>query len=166
MLFALLSTMTSASRVSAKPAAEHRRPVRKHALLFTLAGPQQGQLFPVHGTTIWVGRSPRMSVCLDDDAVSAEHAHVTRRSDRYYVVDDGSRNGTYVNDERVTGSQLLIDGDHLQFGNTILKFSMADELEERALRDLFDLTVRDPLTRKSTQLIRPKAPFGASLAPV
>lgn len=147
MFFALLSSMTSKSNVPAQPAAEHRRPVRKHALLFTLAGPQQGQLFPVHGTTIWVGRSPQMSVCLDDEAVSAEHAHVTRRSDGYHVVDHSSRNGTYVNDDRVTGSRLLIDGDHIQFGNTIVKFSMVDELEERALSNLFDLTVRDPLTR-------------------
>lgn len=88
-----------------------------------------------------------MSICLVDEAVSAAHAHVGRRPDGYYVVDDSSRNGTYVNDERVIGSCLLNDGDHVQFGNTILKFAMVDELEERALSNLFELTVRDPLTR-------------------
>jgi diguanylate cyclase (GGDEF)-like protein len=121
--------------------------VRSHAALFTLAGSQQGALFPVHGTNVWLGRSPDLSISLDDDAVSARHAHITRRLDGYYLHDADSRNGTFVNGQHITQPYRLIDGDHVQLGNTILRFSMLDELEERALSNLFELTVRDPLTR-------------------
>jgi diguanylate cyclase (GGDEF)-like protein len=62
------------------------------------------------------------------------------------VEDLGSSNGSFVNEERIEGRCRLADGDHLRVGNTILKFSMLDALEEHALTTLFDLTVRDPLT--------------------
>lgn len=41
-----------------------------------------------------------------------------------------------------------MDGDYLRLGTgSVLKFSMVDDLEERAHRTLFELTLRDPLTR-------------------
>ena len=121
---------------------------RSHVVLFTLTGSEQGAVFPLHGTSAWLGRAPDLLVTLHDDAVSKRHAHITRRSDgRSYIEDKGSRNGTFVNDERVLEPRLLADGDHVRVGNTILRFSMLDDLEERALTNLYDLTVRDPLTR-------------------
>jgi diguanylate cyclase (GGDEF)-like protein len=121
--------------------------LRSHAVLFTLAGPQQGSLFALHGTNVWLGRNPELSINVADDAVSSRHAHVIRRLDGYYLQDAGSRNGTFVNGEHIKEPYRLIDGDHVQLGNTILRFSMLDDLEERALSSLFELTVRDPLTR-------------------
>jgi diguanylate cyclase (GGDEF)-like protein len=121
--------------------------LRSHAVLFTLTGPQQGALFALQAASIWLGRNPELSVDLEDEAVSARHAHVTRRLDGYYLHDASSRNGTFVNGERISQPYRLIDGDHVQLGNTILRFSMLDELEKRALSTLFELTVRDPLTR-------------------
>jgi diguanylate cyclase (GGDEF)-like protein len=116
--------------------------------VFALTGPEQGAVFPLHGTSAWIGRSPELLIHLSDEAVSKRHAHLSRRSDGFtYVADNGSRNGTYVNDERVREPRRLVDGDHLRVGNTIMRFSMLDELEERALTNLFELTVRDPLTR-------------------
>lgn len=64
-----------------------------------------------------------------------------------YLADDGSRNGTFLNDRRVSVPERLHDGDHIRIGNTIMRFSLVDALEERALTSLFELTVRDPLTR-------------------
>ena len=87
-----------------------------------------------------------VDVALDDDAVSASHAHITRRPDGLYIQDGGSRNGTILNDHRLALPRRLTDGDHVVVGNTVLKFSMLDELEERALTALFELTIRDPLT--------------------
>jgi diguanylate cyclase (GGDEF)-like protein len=115
--------------------------------VFALTGSEQGAVFPLHGTSAWIGRSPEHLIHLNDEAVSKRHAHLSRRSDGLYVEDNGSRNGTYVNDQRVDAPRRLVDGDHLRVGNTIMRFSMLDELEERALTNLFELTVRDPLTR-------------------
>ena len=159
--------MVSASRSRHEPAGEPLRPstpdanvggdgsgqqpalgARNHAVVFTLTGPDQGAVVPLHGTTAWIGRSPELLIHLSDEAVSKRHAQLKRRADGFtYVEDNGSRNGTYVNDERLHGPRRLADGDHLRVGNTIMRFSMLDELEERALTNLFELTVRDPLTR-------------------
>ncbi len=120
---------------------------RSHALLFSLTGRQLGAVFPLHGTSLKLGRGPEAEVSLDDDAVSGLHARLVRRPDGMYLDDAGSRNGTFVNDRRIQEPLRLSDGDHVRLGNTILRFSMVDELEERALTNLFELTVRDPLTR-------------------
>jgi two-component system, cell cycle response regulator len=108
--------------------------------------PIKGAVFQLHGTSIWIGRGPNADVDLDDDDVSSAHAHVTRRADGFYLQDGGSRSGTILNDQRLELPRRLVDGDHLVLGNTVLKFSMLDELEEHALTALFELTIRDPLT--------------------
>ncbi|RYZ04278.1 MAG: GGDEF domain-containing protein [Myxococcales bacterium] len=120
---------------------------RQRALLFALTGRQQGSVFPLHALTLDLGRDPARAVNLDDEAVSREHARLVRRADGMYLEDAGSTNGTFLNGERVAHSLRLEDGDHIRFGNTTLRFSLVDELEERALTNLVELTVRDPLTR-------------------
>jgi pSer/pThr/pTyr-binding forkhead associated (FHA) protein len=58
-----------------------------------------------------------------DPQVSALHAELRRAGSRWLVVDDGlSRNGTFVNEERVTGRRRLRDGDQLRVGGTVLAF--------------------------------------------
>lgn len=120
--------------------------LRNRAVLFALNGPQQGSVFQLHGTSAWIGRSAQLELSIEDEAISDRHAHITRRPDGIYLQDNGSRNGTFVNDEAVEQPRRLVDGDHVSLGNTILKFSMLDELEEHALTQLVGLTVRDPLT--------------------
>lgn len=123
------------------------QPVRDRALLFVLTGRQQGAVFPVQSQELTLGRDANMAVHLDDDAVSGEHARIVRGSDGLFLEDRGSTNGTFLNERRLQGACRLVDGDHVRFGNTILRFSMVDALEEKALTNLFELTVRDPLTR-------------------
>ncbi|HEX2873438.1 MAG TPA: GGDEF domain-containing protein [Polyangiaceae bacterium] len=123
-----------------------RPALRNRAVLFAIAGPHQGAVFPLHGTSVWIGRGSRVDVDLEDDAVSTRHALVTRRSDGLFLQDGHSTHGTFVNDEPVQMPRLLVDGDHVRVGNTILRFSMLDELEEHALTQLFELTIHDPLT--------------------
>ena len=119
---------------------------RDRAVLFVIAGPQQGAVFQLHGTSIWLGHGAQVGVDLEDDAVSTRHAHFTRRADGVYLQDGGSHNGTFVNDEPVGLPRRLVDGNHVHVGNTILKFCLLDVLEEHALTQLFELTIHDPLT--------------------
>jgi pSer/pThr/pTyr-binding forkhead associated (FHA) protein len=71
-----------------------------------------------------IGRHGECDVRLDWDAqVSGLHAELRRSAGHWLVVDDGlSRNGTFVNGERVLGQRRLRDGDQLELGQTLLIF--------------------------------------------
>lgn len=79
-----------------------------------------------HGV-ITIGRLPDNLVQIDNLAVSGHHAKVYWAIERYVVEDNGSTNGTYVNEERITKRELA-DGDKILIGKHTLEF--VDEWHE------------------------------------
>jgi hypothetical protein len=77
-----------------------------------------------------IGRLPSSDVALEWDAeVSRLHAALERLGNDWTVGDDGlSRNGTYVNDERLHGRRRLVDGDVLRIGRTVLWYRSGSSL--------------------------------------
>jgi hypothetical protein len=73
---------------------------------------------------VTVGRRPDSDLALPwDGEVSRVHAQLEPVGHEWALVDDGlSRNGTYVNGERVAGRRRLRDGDRLCFGETVVVF--------------------------------------------
>jgi pSer/pThr/pTyr-binding forkhead associated (FHA) protein len=73
---------------------------------------------------VTIGRRPDNDVALPWDAeVSRVHAQLERVGRDWALVDDGlSRNGSFVNGERVAGRRRLRDGDRLCFGETPVLF--------------------------------------------
>jgi len=71
-----------------------------------------------------VGRRSEMDVSIPwDSEVSGLHAELQVHGEEWTIVDDGlSRNGTYVNGQRVSGRQRLRDGDQIRVGRTILAY--------------------------------------------
>lgn len=76
-----------------------------------------------------VGRSEAADVSLEfDGEVSRVHAELERVGEEWTLADDGlSRNGSFVNGERVVGRRRLRDGDALQFGDTVVLFRTSAE---------------------------------------
>ena len=79
--------------------------------------------FPVNpGLTISIGRDPSCEVQYDrdgDDLVSRQHARITvdpGNPPSFSIADLGSRNGTFVNNQRIGGTVKLNAGDLVQFG--------------------------------------------------
>jgi pSer/pThr/pTyr-binding forkhead associated (FHA) protein len=83
---------------------------------------------------VTVGRRPEHDIALTwDTEVSRLHAQLEPVGPDWAVIDDGlSRNGTYVNGERVNGRRRLRDGDRIVFGETPVLF--------RAPQDVTDST--------------------------
>lgn len=78
-----------------------------------------GETYPL-GDEITVGRGGGCGIVLPDDGfVSTVHARVFRRGDEVFVEDLGSRNGTFLNGDRIATSTRLRRGDRVQFGNTV-----------------------------------------------
>ncbi|MGH9818754.1 MAG: FHA domain-containing protein, partial [Pyrinomonadaceae bacterium] len=83
---------------------------------------------------IRIGRDPFDSDIAFDNAnypmVSRKHAELRWNDDRWFLVDLGSSYGTFINGQRVTGTQQISVGQRLQFGEsgpvfTVVWFEMA-----------------------------------------
>ncbi len=84
---------------------------------------------------ITVGRGADCDVALGwDREVSRLHAQLERVGGHWVLVDDGlSRNGSFVNGERVVGRRRLRDGDLLGIGRTTLQFRAPAGLSQSTL---------------------------------
>jgi pSer/pThr/pTyr-binding forkhead associated (FHA) protein len=91
------------------------------ALLVVKRGPNAGSNFLIDKDVTTAGRHPESDIFLDDVTVSRRHAEIRRRDERFFVVDKGSLNGTYVNRERVDETELASEDD-LQIGKFKLVF--------------------------------------------
>jgi DNA-binding CsgD family transcriptional regulator len=71
-----------------------------------------------------IGRQATCAVALPWDAsVSRAHAVLHALGTEWAIEDDGlSRNGTFVNGERVTRARRLVNGDAIRVGSTVLTF--------------------------------------------
>jgi hypothetical protein len=76
------------------------------------------------GSELWIGRGDAADLQLGwDEEVSTLHAQVVVIRDECTLIDDGlSRNGSFVNEEKVLGRRRLHDGDVLRFGRTQATF--------------------------------------------
>ena len=85
---------------------------------------------------------------LDDAGASRAHAQVTPTDDGAYVLEDlKSRNGTFVNGRRVDRLELQ-SGDRIHIGpNIAVTFAIVDAQAEKIAQQIYESSVRDPLTR-------------------
>jgi adenylate cyclase len=74
------------------------------------------------GRVTRLGRHPEQDVQVLDPLVSKAHAIIEQIADEWYLRDLDSRNGTWVNTERVTGRIRLNDHDRIKLGTTHLVF--------------------------------------------
>jgi S1-C subfamily serine protease len=84
-----------------------------------VAGARAGHIEVFSKDAITVGRHPASDIALDADRdlrSSARHATIVHRGGAWYVRDEQSRNGTFVNGHRITGETKLDDTDQISIG--------------------------------------------------
>ena len=91
-------------------------------------GAAAGQVFGLEGDRKTIGRGPVNDVDIADMQISQRHCLVKSEGEEFSIVDLGSRNGTFVNDTRISEPTVLTDGDEVRVGGTRLMFCT----EERA----------------------------------
>ena len=88
-----------------------------------LAGNGSGQVLPVpNDQPVTLGRSATASYAFDDPLLSRKHCAVECRGELVRIVDLQSRNGTFVNGQRV-GAVLIRTGDRIKIGNMLIEVS-------------------------------------------
>jgi diguanylate cyclase (GGDEF)-like protein len=84
---------------------------------------------------------------LEGDSVSRRHAHLDQRTGVWWCVDDGSTNGSYVNDEQIMRESRLGNGDRIKIGPTIFKFLSGQDVEAQYHEEIYRMTIIDGLTQ-------------------
>lgn len=91
--------------------------------LIGIAGPYLGKVFELKEDIITIGREVGNSVSLADDATtSRRHARIIVMEGQFTLQDEGSANGTLVNNARVTEPTEISAGDEIQIGSTKFRF--------------------------------------------
>lgn len=85
--------------------------------------PSGRQLIPLGGERVTIGKSSTNVVSLEHDStVSRVHAVLEMLGFAWSIRDVGSRNGTYVNGEKITTERVLRSGDELRVGKSRMVF--------------------------------------------
>ena len=95
--------------------------IKGPALVVRAGGGRAGETFPLDDERTTIGRSPDCGIFLDDVTVSRRHAVVVRRDGQFFIEDEGSLNGTFLNRRRIESGELH-DDDELQIGKYRLTF--------------------------------------------
>jgi serine phosphatase RsbU (regulator of sigma subunit)/pSer/pThr/pTyr-binding forkhead associated (FHA) protein len=119
------------------------------AILELVKGSAAGTRFELDGDRAVIGRSADCEVPLDVPAVSRRHAAIIRERGHYFIEDLQSRNGTLLNDTRLTERAPLGEGDRLVICDQEFRFytghgtGLLDpmrNLEESSISELYDDT--------------------------
>lgn len=77
------------------------------------------------GKVYVIGREAGVDITLQDVLISRRHAELQWKDETWHLVDLGSRNGVFVNGEKVVGSRALKDLDRLQIGGHVFNLQLA-----------------------------------------
>jgi hypothetical protein len=80
--------------------------------------------FPLFDDLYNIGRDPSNDIAIPDASISGRHGRLRRTPSGYEIEDSGSRNGTFVNGEKVEKA-TLVDGDMLRLGKVQMVYSVA-----------------------------------------
>lgn len=121
---------------------------RGRACLTVLSGNATGTIFKLSRGPNVIGRASDAALQILDDGVSRHHARIQNDGALVVLEDLGSRNGTYLNGQRITEPMRLSEGDKIQLGRaTVMRFAYHDELDESFHEQLMSSALRDPLTK-------------------
>jgi len=121
------------------------------ACLVQIYGPDLGKKYVLDGSVEFtVGRGENAHIVLELDNVSRRHCSFITKDDKVFIRDDGSTNGTYLNNIEVRGETALRSGDLIKVGSAIFKFLFGGELgsiEAQYHEEIYRLTIIDGLTQ-------------------
>ncbi len=127
LLYAFLATVLVTVWRDLRQATTSRETGRRSGQLVILQTKDEtldtGTSFPLQLITS-IGRAPGNTITISDTYASSQHALLARREGQWWLEDQGSRNGTLLNDTRITGPTVVSAGDVIGIGRTQLKLEL------------------------------------------
>jgi predicted metal-dependent hydrolase len=127
------------------------------------SGPDEGAIVALDKAKVMFGRHQTCDGLIVHPTVSREHFSIEQTGGMFFLVDQGSGNGTFVNDERVSWVELK-DGDSIQAGPFTLIFKNTDDRDsadsdfdaaDHQQSESYDITERQAFDR-GHKLIYPR----------
>ncbi|HEX9697739.1 MAG TPA: FHA domain-containing protein [Actinomycetota bacterium] len=78
-------------------------------------------VLPLRSEAITLGRADECSAVLQDTYVSQMHTKIFPKDGRWFVMDLGSTNGTYLNRVKVSDPAPIAPGDEVRLGKTVVE---------------------------------------------
>ncbi len=109
-----------------------------------------GKIIELNKASMLIGRGEDADIRLEDFKVSQQHAllkliKTKKESAAFQISDYGSTNGVFLNGEKIKRRRLR-NGDLIEIGDTVFRFSEAGSVEKKIHQQILALTYRDELT--------------------
>lgn len=99
--------------------------------LVVLAGAKKGTEIPLKKDKFVIGRASDCTLRAGSEAISRHHCAILRRDGKLTVRDLGSRNGTYVNDEKIAEETALANGDTVRVGTLEFRIDLGQDINRQ-----------------------------------
>lgn len=124
------------------------------ARLIVIHGRDTGRMVELNRPRTDIGRRDTNHLILASATVSREHAYIACEENGYFVVDAGSRNGVYVNGQKIPAERgwRLSHGDNLALGEELLLFHCPERLLNP--QGVFDICIdRNQVKKEAEDLL-------------
>ncbi|MBX7218338.1 MAG: sigma 54-interacting transcriptional regulator [Blastocatellia bacterium] len=128
------------------------------ASLICIAGPLRSHVFSISLAEFSVGRDGSNQLAMNDPLLSRRHCRVINRNGSFFICDNDSLNGTFVNGLPVKERELH-DGDRISLGDSMFLFSGKEEPAEAGTKTTIQFHSDEVETRSVIKLQRQEAYF-------
>lgn len=90
--------------------------------LCILYGEPKGALFLLRKGRTTIGHDCGNLIVLGDELISNKHASIIFKEEDYWIEDRNSKNGVFVNGDKISRPERLTNGSVIKMGSTILRF--------------------------------------------
>jgi len=109
--------------------------------IYIMNGPQRGQSHDAQRDTIYLGRASVNDIQIEDNYMSRKHLKIFTKNHRYFIVDLGTKNGTFIDDEKIDPGEVfeVEQGKSIKAGKTIIRIGEAFSEHEKDIPHLGNL---------------------------
>ena len=94
---------------------------QKKSRLSLLTGEPEGAVFLLSKARNSIGRDSGNIIVFSDEQISNKHAIITYEDESFWIEDRQSKNGVFVNGEKISRMERLDDGSVIKLGSTVLR---------------------------------------------